>query len=283
MSSWLGPTIVRPLFYRNILPPAPVPTVFSPTDLSDCVLWLDANDSSTLDINQDTSGVNVNRVMKWFDKAQPSNQNYYTHVGDPAGSGLYNTHLMNGLNTVYFEPGAGMDHQGGGIEFPFQDRTFFAVLKPLTDISGGKYLPIYAGFDVSGAMATVIGYDDISGVYSFVMGPYDLTNSILYEIAEANFDGGSIKNNRMLLGFAQSSTDLSGNAGMYDTLYKPLTLDTLATEYETGQTQYTLGELNGTSAQDVAEIIMYSRVLSHSEQIQVLDYLADKWNLSGPS
>jgi hypothetical protein len=35
-------------------------------------------------------------------------------------------------------------------------------------------------------------------------------------------------------------------------------------------------------SQDVAEIIMYARVLTSQEQVAVLEYLADKWAVSGP-
>lgn len=264
--------------FTNILPPAPEPPVFSPLDLSGCVLWLDANDSSTIDVNGDLSGPNVNRVMKWYDKAQPSNQNYYTHIGDPSGSGLYLIHTMNGLNTVYFEANAAMDHQGGGVTFNFQDRTFFAVIKPLTDLSGTPtpYLSIYNGYTM-GDMNTTIGLDPSgSGAYGFVMCENQIQCGIQYDIS------GPILNQRMIIMFAQSSTDLSGNAGTFDTVYQPLVTSALGTAYNTAQSQYLLNDQTKGTSQDIAEIIMYSRVLDISEQILVSDYLADKWNASGP-
>ena len=283
MSSWLGPDIVRPLFYRNVLPPAPEPPVFSPLDITDCVLWLDANDSSTVEVNEDTSGVNLNRVMKWFDKAQPSNQNYYSHVGNPAGSGLYNVHTMNQLNTIYFEQNAFMDHQDNGVTFNFQARTFFSVIKPLTVLDNTTpYLGIYNTDTFPGGgvgyMNTLLSWNDASGTVTCSMCENGQSCGIQFDIS------GDIVNQRMILMFAQTDQiDLSGNAGVFDTLYKPLISSDPADTYATGQSQYILNNPNYDTAQDIAEIIMYGRLLTTDEQRQVLDYLVDKWNLSGPN
>lgn len=262
--------------FTNILPPAPEPKVFSPLELSGCVLWLDANDSSTIQVNQDTSGANVNRVMKWFDKAKPSQQNHYEKDNNPIESGLYNVHTMNGLNTVYFENDCYMLHHDGGVTFSFQDRTFFAVVKPLTDLSGTAtpYLSIYNGYEI-GDMNTTIALE-ASGGYSYVMCENQIQCGIRFDLS------GTILNQRMIIMFAQSSTDISGNAGTFDTVYQTLTNSSLAASYNTAQSQYYLNDPNKGTSQDIAEIIMYNRVLSIKEQQQVSDYLADKWNASGP-
>lgn len=267
----------KAVHFTNVLPPAPEPPVFSPLDLCGCVLWLDANDSDSVQVNEDTSGVNVNRVMKWFDKAKPSNQNYYTHIGDPAGSGLYNVHTMNGLKTVYFEANAAMDHEDGGVAFNFQDRTFFAVIKPLSDLSGdlsGANL-IFNGFDDTGAMNTGFNFD-VSGNYRFSMCENGIQCGIQFDLSYNPL------NQRMVIMFAQSSTDLSANAATFDTVYQTLFSNALGTQYNTNQCQYVLNSQTVGTSQDIAEIIMYSRVLDVSEQILVSNYLADKWNASGP-
>lgn len=277
MASWFPPLSARIQTYKNVLPPAPVPKVFSPLDLSDCVVWLDANDSSTINVNGDLSGANVNRVMKWFDKAKPSNQNYWRHKGSPATSGLYNVHTMNQLNTVYFEGNTEMDHEDGGLTLSFQDRTFFAVIKPLYDLSGAAvpFLNIFNGFTDVGAMNTGLYYD-ASG-WGFSMCENSIQCGITFSIP------GDLKNNRMVLMAGQSSTDLSANVGSWDVSAQPLKNNFLAGSYYTGETQYVLNDFNKVSSQDIAEIILYGRLLTKSEQTQVLEYLADKWNLSGPT
>lgn len=276
MASWFGSSYIQPIRYNNNLPPAPEPVVFNPLELSGCVLWLDANDSDSVNVVQDPGG-NLNRVLKWFDKAQPSNRNYYTHIGSPSGSGLYNTHYMNQLRTVYFQPNTAMDHEGGGVAFNFQDRTFFAVIKPLTDLTGpsGPILNVYNGFYDTGAMNVGIAYS--LGKYQYVMCENGIQCGVIFDMSNNPL------NNRVLFSITQSSTDLSGNNGTYDTISQPLTASFLASSYFTGKTQYVLNDPNKAVAQDIAEIIMYNRVLLKSERQQVLDYLADKWGAQGPT
>lgn len=285
MASWFGnPASSLSIRYTNILPPAPIPAVFLPTDISGCCLWLDANDGDTIAVNGDTSGVNLNRVMKWFDKALPDQQNYYKHDGNPAFSGLYNTHTMNQLKTVYFEPDCYMNHQDGGVTFNFQARTFFAVVKPLTDLSGAlnPYIGIYNTATPSspgvGYMNTGITYDASSGLFTYAMCENGVTCGITFDLSNNPL------NQRMIIMFAQTDQiDLSGNTAAYDTIYQTLNGNDPADSYDTGQSQYILNSPVYGTAQDIAEIIMYDHLLTTSEQIEVLNYLADKWNISGPT
>lgn len=269
MNGWYG-SGGRVSRYRNILVPPPEPIQFSPLDISGCALWLDANDSSTITTRED------NRVLKWFDKAKPSNQNYYQHSGSPAGSGLYNTHYMNQLQTIYFEPNTYMEHQDGGWVFGFQARTFFAVIKPLTDLTTAlqPYINIFNGF-TTGAMNTGLSYDSLSGNHQYAMCENGITCGIVFDLSN------NPVNQRMIIMYAQSDTG-SGNAGAYDTAYQTLTFSDPADSYDTtNKIQYYLNDSTKGTAQDIAEIIMYDHLLKTTEQIRVMDYLADKWNASG--
>lgn len=273
MRGWIG-SGRNTARYTNILPPAPEPPVFNPVnDISDCWLWLDANDSSTILTNEN------NYVLKWFDKAKPSNQNYYRHDGNPAGSGLYNTHYMNQLQTIYFPPNNYMEHEDGGVVYPFQARTFFAVIKPLTnlvDASGAvqPYIQIYNG-TVAGAMNTGISYDSMSGNHQYSMCENGITCGVVFDLSN------NPVNQRMILMYAQD-TNSTNNVGAYDTASQSLTFSDPADAYDAiTQIQYYLNDSTKGTAQDIAEIIMYGRCLTTTEQTRVLDYLADKWNLSG--
>ena len=67
-----------------------------------------------------------------------------------------------------------------------------------------------------------------------------------------------------------------------DSIYQTLTFSDPADSYDTTSTiQYILNDSVKGTAQDIAEIIMYDRLLTTSEQEQVINYLADKWNFSG--
>lgn len=260
--------------YKNILPPAPVPPVFSPLDLSDCAIWLDANDSSTIQVNQDTSGNNVNRVMKWFSKANPSNQNYWKHWGNPHESGLYNTHKMNQLNTIYFEPNTGMEHQGGGLALAFNARTMFMVIKPLTDLSGLAY-PYIQTFIGDSLLGQLNYFGNISpNTWRFSQCSSGLVCGLEFDISY------NPVNHRMILMYAQNDASLTGNRATFDTIQQTLATTDVAT-YEQSKIQYYISNKNVATSQDIAEIILYGRLLSEAEQTQVNDYLADKWNASG--
>lgn len=275
MRGWYG-SGTQTSRYRNILDPAPEPIVFNPkTDLSGCVLWLDANDSSTIEINEN------NRVLKWFDKAHPDQQNHYEKDNNPVSSGLYNTHYMNQLNTIYFEPNTYMLHHDGGMVYPFQARTFFAVIKPLTNLADASgavqpYISIYNGY-TPGAMNTGFTYTALTGLHSYTMCENGITCGIVWDLSN------NPVSQPMILMFAQTDAiDLSGNAGNYDTAYQPLTFSDPADSYDiVNRIQYYLNSSTQGTAQDIAEIIMYDRCLTTEQQGQVLNYLADKWNFSG--
>lgn len=262
----------------NNLPLRAIPVPFAPVDISGLALWLDAADESTVEINLDTSGVNVNRVMKWFDKAFPDNNNYFHHHGAPDTSGLYNQHYMVRKPTVYFEPYAMMSHRGGGIVFPFQARTFFCVIKPLTDLSDAA-LPfnnIFWGAD-SGAMQTGFSYNSAVGLYNYTMCEAGFSCGIIFDLSN-----NPVKQRQIIM-FAQTDqVDLSGNTGAFDTLYKPLSESDPADNYDTTTLlQYYLNDGSKPTAQDIAEILLYDHLLTRGEQEQVMDYLAAKWNDSG--
>ena len=264
----------RVSFYRNVLDPPPEPIQFRPTDISNCELWLDANDPSTIETY---SGDNLNRIQKWFDKAHPDPSRHFDHDGRPDTSGLYNTHYMNQLQTVYFEPNTQMKTHDGGLTFNFQARTFFAVIKPLTDLTTAlsPFLNIFNGF-TSGDMNTGVSYNSMTGLHSYTMCESGITCGISYDLSN-----NPVKQ-RMIIMFGQTDAlDLSGNVGSYDTINQPLTLSDPADAYNTNQAIYYLNSSTHETAQDIAEIILYKGLLTSTEQTRVLDYLADKWNLSG--
>ena len=276
MASWFGSYgFQRTLIFKNSLPPAPEPPVFSPLDISGCQLWLDANDTSTIEVNGDLSGANVNRVMKWFDKAQPSSQRHFQKISDPSGSGLYNVDFINKLNVVRFEPNCSMEFHDGGLTFPFNDRTFFCVFKPQTDLSGLAY-PYIQIFIGQGGGAFGFYFGEIApNTYRYSC----CSNGVVCGI-EIDLPNTNPYKNRIVYGMRQSATDLSSNKVSFDTVDQTLASSDLA-NYTLTQQQYTLGVNGVATAFDLAELILYEGVLDDIAFNLVTDYLADKWNLSG--
>jgi hypothetical protein len=115
-----------------------------------------------------------------------------------------------------------------------------------------------------------------AGNHRFTMCENAITCGVMYDISY------NPVNQRMLIMFGQSETDASGNVGAFDTAYKTLigTPD-IADSYNTSNAQYIMNSPSHGTSLDIAEILMYQGLLSTPDQVAVMDYLADKWNLSG--
>ena len=82
------------------------PVVFKPTDISGCVMWLDANDNDTVNYND------LLQVTSWENKGTLGGQ--FDLSGGIIG---YGQATQNGLNTVSFNSNAFMS---GQFQFDFQ-------------------------------------------------------------------------------------------------------------------------------------------------------------------
>jgi hypothetical protein len=267
MASWFGSSLLpQPLFYRNILEPAPEPIPFNPsTDVSGLAFWLDANDDVTVDV----SGTDV---LSWSEKLK--GVDIYEAV-DLSNCPQYGIHTMNGLPVVYFPVNSALRDSMTVLDF--NDRTCFVVCKPLVfDLSGivpqEAFLDFYHG-DATADMQLGLRYYDVSGVTTYSICQNGINCGVQFDIS------ANPLNTKMILAWRQSSSDLSGNAGYYDTVNIPLLNSELSSFNPDGQ--YTLSSTSKNQSLDIAELLIYDSVLSDSDVTKVLDYLADKWNLSG--
>jgi hypothetical protein len=266
MASWFGAS-VRPITFKNSLPPAPEPNPFNPSnDVSGLAFWLDANDDDTITV--DASGINV---LSWADKLK--GVDIYEAV-DLSNCPQYGVHFMNGLNVVYFPLNAALRDSMTVLDF--NDRTCFVVCKPLAfDVSGGTaFLNFYHG-DATADMQLGLRWYDVSGFTQYSICENGIACGVQFDIS------ANPLNTRMLLAWRQSNTDLSGNAGYYDTISIPLANSQLTGFNPDGQ--YIISDSTKNQSIDIAEILIYDSVLNDSNVSKVLDYLADKWNLSGPT
>lgn len=264
---WYG-TGIRIARYKNVLPPAPEPPSFSPTDVSGLAFWLDANDSDT--VVTDASGF---QVTSWAEKTKGLDIYYPVDGGNKP---LYNTHFMNDLNVVYFPLNAALRDAEG--TFDFNSRSVFIVCKPLAfDI--GAIVPDLAIMDLIAGSAT----SDMTCALIYT----ESANTSRYAIcSNGNVCGLNFVltmnplQTKMIVTFQQSGTNAAENKGFYDTVEQTLSLDNATAGYNpTGQ--YTLSSDSKQQSIDIAEILMYDSILSETDTAKVLDYLADKWSLQG--
>lgn len=234
------------------------PIVFSPTDLSNCSIWLDANDPTTI---IDVSGV----VTRWTNKGLVGGS-----ANNNDGTVLTSQDTINGLNVLNFQPYADLLFNWTQTVNPV---TCFVVMKPITDLSGFA-LP-YINF-----------FDALSGVYNF-------GTSMYYDSGLGQFGYGCGANNLAVYVMGYSSVnptntplsitirnDLSSNNILIlNNESVPLTYSDTA-NYNLSNFNYYMGNpVHGTEF-DFAEFIIYERALSDAEVAVVNGYLTAKWAIN---
>ena len=240
----------------------PEPLIFRPTDISGCVMWLDANDNSTVIYND------VFQVTQWNNKG--------TLGGgfDLSGAGLveYGTSTVNGLNVVSFKPYGFMT---GTYAFNFQARSVFLVTKPKT-FPTATTISIFSS-DTNGCQETFFAKN---GTWVWFEGKHPSP------IPTTAFETATDYTGYANLASFVLNTDVSGNwTGINGSYIAPI-YEAGAAGYTTTSATYFLGNFFGGSAinadVDFCEIIMYNNAVSNVEREEIEAYLRAKWALLDP-
>lgn len=222
---------------------------FTPADIPDLALWLDASDTSTI---IQTGG----SVSQWNDKSViAGNVTQATGVNQPTTG----TQTINGKNAISFD-GAGDRLMLAPASFNILNGDFviFEVARQKTiGQTGVFYQFARTGADVSiRVQVSDTSMDGYIGDYgqSFSLGPYvSDTNPHTFIVRKTGLSGTFSRDN------LTSAANLAANLVM---------------------TSGTIGSYNNGSAAsslNVGEILIYSRSLSNAEINQVGQYLAAKW------
>ena len=152
-SSWLGCASFGAVSKRAIA--APEPIVFQPTDLSNCSVWLDANDGATI---IDVSG----SLTSWANKGTFGGS---ANAND--GVVLTGTDTINSLNVMKFQAYADLLFNWTQVSNPI---TCFIVMKPITDLTtaGLPYMNFFDALSTIYNFGTSMYYD--SGLMQFGYG-----------------------------------------------------------------------------------------------------------------
>ena len=239
------------------------PLIFKPTDISGCRIWLDANDSGSVNTNE------FNTVLSWENKGTLGGQ------FDLSGSAdiVYGDVKVNGLNTISFTESAFMQ---GRFQLNFQARSVFFVAKQNTvDLSNAN--PWFTS-DTNGGMET-FGLYGSSTIYFIGKHPSP--------VPELAFDASNNYIGTPVLTEFINGSDLSNNwLGLNGTKY-PALYEAVASGYNTNTITYFLGAYFGgttlPSSQDFCEIIIYEGAINPFDREQVETYLKTKWNLQEPT
>ena len=242
------PNVVFPLYSY------PIPT-FQPTFFTNCTLWLDSADRSTLTMNDNLV------VTQWRDKSGLGN--HASSVGT-----IRRTSLINGIPTMTY-PGTASTYFTGSLVNSGTTLTAISVfLMNSSSYSVARILSLsrpgffdynntaftaaiqrstnnFVGYRNNATLGTILG---TLGSPVQVTSLYDGTNHTIY-----------------MNGTAGTSVSSTGSFGY--------------SNYEVGTSfgEESLVPLNGS----IGEVITFNRALSTTERQQVEGYLAWKWGLAG--
>jgi len=246
---------------------------FKATDISNCELWLDASDESTITLN-------ASNVSQWDDKSGSSN-NFTQSTGSRQPE--YITTALNGLNAVKFDGATENMIAGSNYVFSSSDGlTMFAVVQTDNDasVSGISNAVFDFGFQGGDNYALWLATDYVAmntsgnfgGVFTtitktFSESPHTLVGEIVfgdtqYIYVDDVLEGSSSITLAKLTAveIAEAPTRGAGSG--------PMTL---------GMQSKTLNESTRRFIGHIAEFIIYTRVLTTEERDRVEGYLNDKW------
>jgi hypothetical protein len=238
---------------------APIPSINTPLDLPDCIMWFDPSNAST--------------VTTYFGQAtEILNQGTLGGSATSAnGNGVvnYSTGVINGLNALdIFWPYGGAFIQyylGIDIAIPNQARTIIVVYKLYYGASD------YISFFPDVSFAGNYGYIYWTGNYPTLFNQLNYTEVIGADYPFLSFGSTNI------IAYVMSSTSTADNRIMINGIYLPLTGGSgLAATFPTSTQRYGIGNLYGQSVY-IGDSIFYNRALSQSEVDQVYNYLRTKW------
>lgn len=265
----------QPFYLLRSIPSTPI---FTPTSLSNCFLWLDGNDPTTV-------GVSGTNVTAWNDKSGTGNNLTTISATPPTYSSTTGAITFTAANQTAIRGAL-----TSSITNPI--TTFVVCLITSPGVDGARNL---LNFGTSGSSASFF-----AGQYNLVSTPTGSPAFFTYANNAQNPTGQGINVQTYIpttyntIGiFANSSTYsgtnltnntfLNGNTSTYSavnttwTVASPYvtTASYVAIGNDTAGTGGTGGSFNG----NIYEVLAFSRTLSATERQQVEGYLAWKWGL----
>ena len=235
----------------------PTPVVFSPTDLSGCQIWFDANNSGSI-----TTDVDNTSILTWQNLGDLS-----ANMIPYNGTGSYNVDTINGLNVVRFGASNNMYVYG---ELPNEHKTAFVVFKGLNDLSGASF-PFLNLFNA-----------EASNGFQFGASYYEALGGYIYTACQngiwCNYGTGPNSYNTTTMAACRVDVDISNNFISVNKANLPGDNVNSASGFNQFPIPYVVGRNDG-SSMDCAEIIVYTRALSDSEVAQVYTYLTTRWGI----
>ena len=252
-SSWLGCASFGIGSSRALA--AVSPSIISPLDISDCLIWFDGNNGATVTVDTDNT-----TVLSWQSLGSQSN----TMVPD-TGTGQYNVDTINSLNVVQFPASNTMSWYGS---IPGQEKTIFFVSKDLTDLTrSGAFMDNISG---NASQALQIGHSHSAGNFLYV----NCVNGLWCSYAS---DSNNPVSNVQMTSW-RATSNLGSNFVHLNRSNLTLVDNYVVGQYNENPVPYIVNRPDN-SSQDVAEIVLYNRALTDEEVGLVEAYLLTKWGI----
>jgi len=243
-------------------------TYFLPTQISNCLIWFDAADSTKFSL----TGTTVN---SWTSKGS-----YTGNATSRSGTVTRGTATFNGLNVVQFPVGSEL---GFTAAIANQPRAWFAVFKQTSQVSvsGPNFTQYFAIINQTqgNGQDSVFGpaLPTNTGTSSYVMaeGPSGNPNGVQ--------TGNTVPNGFNVMkqyGWINSAASTASNFQTVNATSYTLTTNFTATSYATGSLLYTINTGWYNNSCDLAEIILYNGEITTVQRQSVEGYLAQKWGLT---
>jgi hypothetical protein len=229
----------------------PIETVFSPPDLANLALWLDASDTAS--ITDAGSGA----VSLWNDLS--GNARHFAQ-GTGANRPTTGTVTVNSLNAIDFDGSNDLLVLGAPISTAINNVSMFIVCKP----------------DAAPAASTVPFFNGRRGYDGY--GPAIRTNGstvgwLQGGVAWRNGSSSAPSSGLHLLSLMRTSGTVSMRYDTVEEYSASIAFGTPSVEAIVGQGELGGGYFNGA----ICECIFYTAALGASDRQSVEDYLAAKW------
>ena len=233
-------------------------STFAPTVISNCLLWLDAADTSTIT----TSGT---QVTQWRNKGT-----FDAFASNKTGVVTSGTATYNGRNIVQFPQSTNLAIT---MLIPNQPRAWFAVFRQTYQLNAqNPYFQIFGHFANS-------SYDQIYGP-DFSGNMDEFRNSVAGMVSTTSATTGY--NLFRIYNWTNSAASTSSNRIAINGTALTLTTSSLAAGYGTGSVEYLI--MNGyLPSADLAELICINAEITVLQRQQIEYYLSQKWGIAGPA
>jgi len=234
---------------------------FSPASISNLVLWLDGNDSNTINSG---SPVNNDPVSTWKDKS-PSSRN--ATQSTPAQQPTFKTSVINGKNALSFAGGTPGNYLALSSYFMVHNQAFdfFFLINPSSVTGEHFYYNDLTNSGTPPAFSLVSSALKFYNGNAWATGSYTTTQSInTTYLIEFNYNGSG---DTTTTNFA---TNKNGSS---------ISRTSVANGNGSPSTTAIGGDiLDPGFAGYIGEVIFYSKLLSSAERTLLQNYLQAKWN-----